>query len=75
MGVANTLAYNDTVTTAAIKKFKVKTFQVCNLRMFVISSSVFFPGKPFWPSLMFASKARAYPRIEPFKGSTNFILG
>jgi hypothetical protein len=28
---------------------------------------VFVPGKPFQPSLMFAGKAGAYPRVEHLK--------
>jgi hypothetical protein len=31
---------------------------------------VFVPGKPFQPSLMFAGKAGAYPREDPFRFST-----
>jgi len=31
---------------------------------------MFVPGKPFQPSLMFASKAGAYPNEAPFRCST-----
>ncbi len=32
-------------------------------------TKAFVPGKPFQPSLMFAGKARAYPRVEHLKSS------
>ncbi len=47
-----------------------KTFYGCNLRMFVVSYSVFVLGKSCQPSLMFVGKAGAYPIEEPFRCST-----
>jgi hypothetical protein len=43
-----------------------KTFYGRNLRIFILSKSV-FPGQPFQPSLMFAGKAGAYPSEAPLK--------
>ncbi len=43
-----------------------KTFYGRNLQIFVISKGV-CPGKPFQPSLMFASKAGAYPSEARFR--------
>jgi hypothetical protein len=40
----------------------IKTFYAFNLRIFE-----FVPGKPFRPSLMFASKARTYPSEALFQ--------
>ena len=39
---------------------------------FLEQARVFLPGKPFQPSLMFAGKARAYPRVEILKGRKEF---
>jgi hypothetical protein len=50
-----------------------KTFYVRNLRMFV-KAKVLVSGKPIQPSLMFASKARAYPSEAPL-GTTAIRLG
>ncbi len=38
--------------------------------MNVLVKLVFVPGKPFQPSLMFASKAEANPSEAPFRFST-----
>ncbi len=35
---------------------------------------VLIPGRPFWPSLMLASKGRAYPRVEHPKGASLTLL-
>jgi hypothetical protein len=45
------------------------TFYGCNLRMFVISLTV-YPWQAFQPSLMFVGKAGAYPSEAPFRYST-----
>jgi hypothetical protein len=42
---------------------------ICNLRM-GNKASVFVPGRPFQPSLMFENKTGAYPIEAPFKCST-----
>ncbi len=46
-----------------IKHFTAVIYGFCNML-------VFFPGKPFQPSLVFASKARAYLSEAPFTYST-----
>jgi hypothetical protein len=40
---------------------------------FLQQARVFVPGKFFQPSLMLASKAGAYPRVEQLKGQKSFI--
>ncbi len=63
------LAYYDTATITPVKCFTVqaqcyKTFYGRNLQLFVIS-------RPSYPSLMFASKAKSFPkRGETESGST-----
>jgi hypothetical protein len=48
----------------------VFTLNVVMLSVVAPSASVFVPGKPFQPSLMFAGKAGAYPSETPFRCST-----
>ncbi len=48
-------------------------FFVSHLQIFVISW-VFVPGKPFQPSLMFASKVGAYPSETPTLGSAPSLI-
>jgi hypothetical protein len=37
---------------------------------FSLKARAFIPGKPFQPSLMFAGKAGAYPRVEHLQGAS-----
>jgi hypothetical protein len=59
------------VATKLIWNQCYKTFYIRNLRIFIISWSV-YTGKFVQPSIIFVSKTRAYPRRVPFSCS---ILG
>ncbi len=65
------------IFVALAKWHSAKTIGACTIKLFMAviygfsySARVFLPGKPFQPSLMFAGKAGAYPRVEHLKGDS-----
>ncbi len=71
--MTNALAYYSTYeVTTTVKRFTVHapytTFYGRNLQMFLLATA-FVPGRPLQLSLMFASKAGAYPSETRFRRS------
>ncbi len=54
-GVNNCTEMNDKNYRLTTTELCYKIFYGCNLQISVINCSVFVPGKPYQPSLMFAS--------------------
>ncbi len=67
------------VFTKCVSKIRLKrgqcykTFYVCNLRMFVASHSI-CPWQAFWPSLMFAGKAKSPPKSRGFEWCIHIMI-
>ncbi len=62
--MTNTLAYYGTATITAVKVLQYRPLSNV-IKLFFL---VIVPGRPFQPSLMFESKAGAYPRVEDLAG-------
>jgi hypothetical protein len=62
MEVANTLAYYDTATIAAVKSFKVQAPRAGTVKLFTtIINKAIDTSRRWHPSLMFAGKAKSPP--------------